>query len=436
MTILTDSHKYHFYAAKKHHPKGWITSFFDYFCVMKRAALCLLSLLAVLPLASYNDHRGHNLDSLERAVARWTPDAVDKASREDLIRLNRDYRDLMLGYNVLNGEKSLYYAHKALSISRPRGWKAADADACRHIGQTFYGREQYDSALFYYKAAIAAADAMAAGATSPTDTAGYNQRTIDDCYSASYGAIGNLYNMMGDIPEAMRWYEKAGAIFEKYGWNESNSILHYNMGETWVDQGDLKKARGEYDKAMDFAQASGDSLMIVNVWKGYGRLYMEMGKTWKSLPYLRQAEAYLAAHPDDAPGFRTENLDYMQEVLSRQKLQLGRLAGALAALVLVAAGLVIGRRKKRGAAREEKAAAPAENPEKAPAVTSASAPELSGREKEILDLLAKGYTAPQIAQALNLSPETIRWYRKKLLAKFDVANTPELIFQAREVGLL
>ena len=391
---------------------------------MKRLLLLLLLPVVFSPGASaYNDHRGHNLDSLERVVARWTPDAVDKASEQELVQLNRDYRDLMLGYAVMNGDKCIFYARKALSISHPRGWYASDSDAYRYIGQTFYGREQYDSALVYYKASLAATDAMAAGAISPTDSAGYSQKTIDDYYSALYGSIGNLYNMMDSIPQAMEYYEKAGAIFEKYGWNESNSILHYNMGETWIDEGDLRKAEKEYDKAMSFAQASGDSLMIVDVWKGYGRLYMEQGKTWKSLPYLRKADAYYAAHPDYAPNFRTENLDYMQTVLSRQKMQLGRLAGALAAIILIALVIVFGRRKKNRATSEK-------------AAVSADAPELSAREKEILDLLSKGYTTGQIAEALNLSGETIRWYRKKLLEKFDVSNSPELVSRAKEAGLI
>ena len=291
---------------------------------MKRLLLLLLILTLLIPRASaYNDHRGHNLDSLEREVARWTPDAIDKASDQELVALNNACRTLMLGYNVMNGDKCVFYARKALSISHPRKWHAADADAYRYIGQIFYGREQYDSARVYYMASLAATDAMAAGATSPTDTAGYTQRMIDDYYSALYGSIGNLYNMMDSIPQAMEYYEKAGEIFEKYGWNESNSVLHYNMGETWIDEGDFRKAEKEYDKAMAFAQASGDSLMIVDVWKGYGRLYMEQGKTWKSLPYLRKADSYYAAHPDYAPNFRTENLDYMQEVLSRQKKAAG-----------------------------------------------------------------------------------------------------------------
>ena len=389
---------------------------------VRKTSLIVLLLLAALGTQAYNDHRGHNLDSLERVVARWTPDDIDQASVQQALEMNRAYRDLMLGFSTINGEKTVFYARKALSVSLPRGWKEADSDAYRYIGQHFYGQEQYDSALVYYKASLAAVDAMAAGATSPTNPEGYSVSETDNNYSALYGAIGNLYNMMGDIPVAMEYYEKAGGIFEKYGWNESNTILHYNMGETWLDQADFRKAKAEYDKAQDFAAASGDSLMMVTVWKGYGRLYMEQGKTWKSLPYLRKADAYYAAHAHEEPGARAENLDYMKEVLSRQKLQLGRVAGALAGLIFVAAGFFFGRKKKRAA---EKAAE-----------VSADAPELSAREKEILDLLSKGYTTPQIGEALHLSHETIRWYRKRLLEKFDVSNTPELISQAKEAGAI
>ena len=402
---------------------------------MKRLVILLLFL--PLAAAAYNDHRGHNLDSLERVVARWTPDAVDKASNEELVKLNRAYRDLMLGYNVINGEKCLFYAHKALSISHPRGWNAADADAYRYIGQNFYGHEQYDSAMVYYRLSLASVDRMASGAVSATDPDGYDERTIDDYYSALYGSIGNLYNMMDSIPQAMDYYEKAGAIFEKYGWNESNSILHYNMGETWIDEGDLKKARAEYDKAMAFAEASGDSLMIVDAWKGYGRLYMEQGRTWKSLKFLRKADAYYAAHSDFSPNFRTENLDYMQEVLSKQKRQLGFLSGVLVALALAAAGFLFAlRRRRAGSTPSSSGPGSASAGGPVPGGSSVEAPVLSAREQEILDLLSKGYTAPQIAEALSLSTETIRWYRKKLLEKFDVANSPELIARAKETGVI
>ena len=137
---------------------------------------------------------------------------------------------------------------------------------------------------------------------------------------------------------------------------------------------------------------------------------------------MRKADAYYTAHAQEEPSARAENLDYMKEVLSRQKLQLGRLVGALVGFVFVAIGFFFGRKKKRAAETTVE--------------VSANAPELSAREKEILDLLSKGYTTPQIGEALHLSHETIRWYRKRLLDKFDVSNTPELISQAKEAGVL
>lgn len=61
---------------------------------------------------------------------------------------------------------------------------------------------------------------------------------------------------------------------------------------------------------------------------------------------------------------------------------------------------------------------------------------LSRRERDILDFLSKGYTAQDIGKALGLSHETIRWYRKRLIAKFDVSNTAELISITKEKGLI
>ncbi len=62
-------------------------------------------------------------------------------------------------------------------------------------------------------------------------------------------------------------------------------------------------------------------------------------------------------------------------------------------------------------------------------------PELSPREKEILGLIAEGYTNPQIAEKIFLSPFTIDSHRKNLLAKFGVKNTAALIKTAAQLQL-
>ena len=63
-------------------------------------------------------------------------------------------------------------------------------------------------------------------------------------------------------------------------------------------------------------------------------------------------------------------------------------------------------------------------------------PELSPREKEILGLIAEGYTNPQIAEKIFLSTFTVDSHRKNLLAKLNVKNTASLIRLAVEQKLL
>ena len=391
---------------------------------------------------AYTDHRGHNLDSLERVVAPWTPDAIDKASEEELIDLNRAYRDLMLGYEVINGEKAVFYARKAIAISRRKGWTEATGDAARHIGQYFYAREQFDSAMVWFQESLACVERMAGGATSPTRPEGYTEIDIDDSRSSLYGAIGNLYNVMGNIPTAMDYYGKAGEIFDKYGWNESNSILYYNIGETWVEEKEYKKAAVAYEKALDYATTAKDSLLAVNAYKGLGRLYMETGKTWKALPYLQEANAYYAAHPDEGGSFRTENLEFLGQVLAAQKRSMAWWLAILAALVVLILGLTLVLRRLRRLRKEQAETATVmdealeELRPAAEAVDPAAAPKLSAREKEILGYLAQGYTNPQIAETLFLSPETIKWYRKKLLVKFDATTSAALVSKAKDLGLV
>ena len=55
---------------------------------------------------------------------------------------------------------------------------------------------------------------------------------------------------------------------------------------------------------------------------------------------------------------------------------------------------------------------------------------LTRREMSILQEVAIGRTTPQIAQNLGLSPETVKWYRKQLLAKFSATTSAEVVRKA------
>ncbi|WP_344236592.1 response regulator transcription factor [Actinocorallia libanotica] len=62
-------------------------------------------------------------------------------------------------------------------------------------------------------------------------------------------------------------------------------------------------------------------------------------------------------------------------------------------------------------------------------------PELTEREKEVLALLARHLTNPQIAARLGLSDKTVRNHVSNVLAKLQVSDRAQAILRAREAGL-
>lgn len=53
--------------------------------------------------------------------------------------------------------------------------------------------------------------------------------------------------------------------------------------------------------------------------------------------------------------------------------------------------------------------------------------ELSQREKEVLDRLLEGATTGEIAQALRISPRTVEYHRARMLTKYGVKRTVDLV---------
>ncbi len=62
-------------------------------------------------------------------------------------------------------------------------------------------------------------------------------------------------------------------------------------------------------------------------------------------------------------------------------------------------------------------------------------PELTGREHEILELIARHETNPEIANRLYLSPKTIRNHVSNIFTKLQVADRAQAIIRASEAGM-
>jgi two-component system response regulator NreC len=61
---------------------------------------------------------------------------------------------------------------------------------------------------------------------------------------------------------------------------------------------------------------------------------------------------------------------------------------------------------------------------------------LSGREREVLQLVAEGKSSKDIANLLNLSTYTVETHRSNIMQKLDLKGIPELILYAVRKGLI
>lgn len=61
---------------------------------------------------------------------------------------------------------------------------------------------------------------------------------------------------------------------------------------------------------------------------------------------------------------------------------------------------------------------------------------LTARELEVLTLVARGYTYPELSKLLNVALSTIQTHVKNIYGKLAVHNKAEAVFEARLLGLL
>ncbi len=62
--------------------------------------------------------------------------------------------------------------------------------------------------------------------------------------------------------------------------------------------------------------------------------------------------------------------------------------------------------------------------------------ELTGREREILKLLAEGHTTQEVAHMLVISPKTVEGHKTNLMAKLHLHNRVELVKYALQKGII
>ena len=64
------------------------------------------------------------------------------------------------------------------------------------------------------------------------------------------------------------------------------------------------------------------------------------------------------------------------------------------------------------------------------------APDLSERETEVLKLVVKGFTYPEIGEVLGISPHTVKTHVRRVYRKLEVRSRSEAVLEALQLGLV
>ncbi len=64
-----------------------------------------------------------------------------------------------------------------------------------------------------------------------------------------------------------------------------------------------------------------------------------------------------------------------------------------------------------------------------------SAPRITARERQVLQLIAEGHTSARIADRLHLAPSTVEVHRRNIMRKLDLHNVAELTKYAIRSGI-
>ena len=63
-------------------------------------------------------------------------------------------------------------------------------------------------------------------------------------------------------------------------------------------------------------------------------------------------------------------------------------------------------------------------------------PDLSARETEVLELVVKGFTYPEIGELLGISPHTVTTHVRRVYRKLEVRSRSEAVVEALQLGLV
>jgi LuxR family transcriptional regulator, maltose regulon positive regulatory protein len=251
------------------------------------------------------------------------------------------------------------------------------------------------------------------------DLLDFQRDLVDPMLSAESDSLqARLALVEGDLETARRWSSSARLDLTLwwFGWLEVPAITHIRVGLTERSRSDLERTRRELDALLDLATRLHKPRRRVELLSLKALLLERLNEGDEALKTL---EAALAL--GDPRGLVRSIVDAGPQLEPLLKVIALRAPSQYLDRVL--------------AAFPPAADSTVSSPGVTPAVTFPIV-SLTHREQDVLALLGRRYTDREIAEALVISPLTVRYHIENLSEKLGVRGRRKVVARAREMGLL
>lgn len=274
---------------------------------------------------------------------------------------------------------------------------------------------------------------------------------------------GKAARELGDYAQAKRHFQSSFAIRRDFNDPEGMGVALNHLAEIALRQGDLMDAREAFQRSLRIYRDLNDHGGLASSERGLGAVSLAMGEANTARDHFRRA-LQTAAEIQYLPLIFSLLVDIEMlvrqqgnPILGAQLLSLVRTHPASDQRLKVKASRqlesleqLLSRKDFEEAVRYGEAwdldsavaalhgplSRPPGDDEPASGIEDRLIEPLTGRELEILSLIAQGHTNPKIAEELVLAVGTVKWYASQIYGKLGVSNRTEAASRARELGLL
>lgn len=236
-------------------------------------------------------------------------------------------------------------------------------------------------------------------------------------------SLGHVLRVQGQASPARRLFDEALAIWKEMddpwgiAWSQSG------LGYLAIEAGDYVTAEALLRECLQLRAAIGSRGSIANSLEAFASLAAAMGqprRAYRLVGAVLQLRDSMGEHPPDLERAAFErSLERARRDLSPEECDAALLEGAAMTLNDAEAYALL---------PQTNPGAPCQDTD--PALRALE--DLTPRERDVLNLLRRGYSNKQIADALVISVRTVETHVERVLRKFDLRTRGEVVAWAAE----